>query len=126
MEGGDHTYIGIHLLDVSPATAEKAQKSLRSDGIYGLAFAEALAAPGHLPYAENVVNAVMLQAPGTAPLSEVFRILTPRGFLLVAPGAKLKPNKLKELILMCEDAGFTCIQQFWQNFNFIAFIAIKR
>lgn len=38
----------------------------------------------------------------------------------------MKPNKLKELIQMCEDAGFTCIQQFWQNFNFIAFIAIKR
>ena len=38
----------------------------------------------------------------------------------------MRPNKLKELTLMCEDAGFTCIQQFWQNFNFIAFIAIKR
>jgi len=38
----------------------------------------------------------------------------------------MKPYKLKEIILMCEDVGFTCIQQFWQNFNFIAFIAIKR
>jgi len=38
----------------------------------------------------------------------------------------MKPSTLNEIISMCEDVGFTCVQQFWQNFNFLAFIAIKR
>ena len=71
----------IHLLDVDSNRVSKARTALRSKGIYGLAFAETLASPSHLPYSENVVNGVVLQMPSQVPLSEVFRILTPRGIL---------------------------------------------
>lgn len=37
----------------------------------------------------------------------------------------LKPNKRCEIIDMCRKAGFSVIEQFWQNFNFVGFIAIK-
>ena len=38
----------------------------------------------------------------------------------------MKPCKHSELITMCETAGFTSVQPFWQNFNFVGMIAIKR
>jgi len=38
----------------------------------------------------------------------------------------MKPNKISELLSMCETAGFNSVQPFWQNFNFVGFIAIKR
>lgn len=38
----------------------------------------------------------------------------------------MKPCKHHELIEMCEEAGFDSIQPFWQNFNFVGLIAIKR
>jgi outer membrane protein assembly factor BamB len=94
----------IHLLDSDPSVTTKARKSLRANGTYGLAFAEVLKDPDHLPYAENVANAVMLQASAKAPLSEAFRILTPKGFLLVSSKAKLSEAKLKA-------AGFDSISQ---------------
>jgi outer membrane protein assembly factor BamB len=94
----------IHLLDSNPSVITKARKSLRTKGIYGLAFAETLTDPIHLPYTENLVNAVILQALGKVPLSEAFRTLAPRGTLVVSPGAKLKPAKL-------EAAGFVTIKR---------------
>ena len=78
----------VHVLDEKPAATEKAQKSLRRNGVYGLAFAETLADPHHLPYAENVVNAVMLQSLGGVPLSEAHRILTPGGAMCMHPRFK--------------------------------------
>ena len=108
----------VHLLDVDSGIAGKARKSLRTKGTYGLAFAETLADPNHLPYAENVVNAVMLQISGGVPLSEVFRILTPRGFLLVSSGAKLKANKLKAagfVSVTAQDDGSLLSRKPWPN-----------
>ena len=37
----------------------------------------------------------------------------------------LKPNTLDEIMSMCKDAGFSTVQQFWQNHLFIGAIAIK-
>ena len=47
-------------------------------------------------------NAVTIQSLGKVPLSEAFRILTPRGSLLASPESKLNPTKLK-------DAGFVAV-----------------
>jgi outer membrane protein assembly factor BamB len=94
----------VHLLDLDPAIAVKARKSLRAKGNYGLAFAETLTDPSHLPYAENVVNAVILREPGRTPLAEAFRILTPKGFLLVSKDANLKATNL-------EAAGFVAVKR---------------
>ena len=35
----------------------------------------------------------------------------------------MKPNTIEELNEMCLDAGFDYLQSFWQNYNFVAFIA---
>jgi outer membrane protein assembly factor BamB len=100
----------VHVLDEKPAATEKARQSLRRNGVYGLAFAETLADPHHLPYAENVVNAVMLQSLGEVPLSEAHRVLTPGGTLLVAPGVELKSANLKaagfDLVGRAQDGSF--------------------
>ena len=84
----------IHLLDADSNRVSKARSSLKSRGIYGLAFAEILASPSHLPYSENVVNGVILQTPSQVPLSEVFRILAPRGIL--SASAKSKLDQLRQ------------------------------
>jgi hypothetical protein len=60
----------VHLVDLDSSVTEKATKSLRTKGTYGLAFAETLQDFNHLPYAENMVNAVILQSPGKVPLAE--------------------------------------------------------
>jgi len=39
--------------------------------------------------------------------------------------AMMKPNRTDEIINMCKESGFSCITPIWQNFNFIAWIALK-
>ncbi|HQW29630.1 MAG TPA: PQQ-binding-like beta-propeller repeat protein, partial [Verrucomicrobiales bacterium] len=76
----------VHLLDVDPAAVSTAQKILQKDGVYGLAFAEVFTDPARLPYAENVVNAVMIRSTPVTPLTEIHRVLTPMGRIIVAAG----------------------------------------
>ncbi len=76
----------VHLLDVDPAAVSTAQKILQKDGVYGLAFAEVFTDPVRLPYAENVVNAVMIRSTPVTPLTEIHRVLTPMGRIIVAAG----------------------------------------
>ena len=85
----------VHVLDANPATAAKARKTLKAAGIYGLVSAEALADPSHLPYTENLVNAVLLRTSGKMPLTEVHRILAPLGTLVVSRTAGIDAAKLK-------------------------------
>ena len=37
----------------------------------------------------------------------------------------LKPNTWDEIQTMCYDAGFSVVQQFWQNHLFLGAIALK-
>lgn len=37
----------------------------------------------------------------------------------------MKPNTVSEIEDMIQDAGFSALQQFWRNHNFVGFIAIK-
>ncbi len=94
----------IHVLDTDRTKTQKARKALKTGGIYGLALAETLTDPAHLPYTENVVNVVRLNSIGNTPLAEVLRVLAPRGTLLALSGAGLNAAKLKA-------AGFDSISQ---------------
>ena len=94
----------IHVLDANAATAAKAQQALKTGGIYGLASAEPLANAAHLPYTENLVNAVIVNSLGDVPLTEVFRVLTPQGTLLINPAEKIDAKAL-------EAAGFREVVQ---------------
>lgn len=89
----------VHLLNSSPAATAAARAALKAAGLYGLGSAGTLTRPDHLPYTENLANAVVVHAPKEVPLAEVLRILAPRGTLLVMPGAGLQRSQL-------EAAGF--------------------
>ncbi|MCA9137290.1 MAG: PQQ-binding-like beta-propeller repeat protein, partial [Planctomycetales bacterium] len=72
----------IHVLDPDQQVTKVAQESLRDDGCYGLAWAERVGDPTRLPYAENIVNMVVVQS-YCVPASELFRVLTPGGSVVV-------------------------------------------
>ena len=111
----------VHLVDLDSSVTEKATKSLRTKGTYGLAFAETLQDFNHLPYAENMVNAVMLQSPRKVPLAEVHRILTPGGVLLIAPGIGIGETNLKaagfDTIKRSKDGSFDCRKPWPKNMD---------
>ena len=56
----------IHVLDINAAAVKKARETLKTDGVYGLAFAETLTNPAHLPYTENLVNVGVVHSPSAA------------------------------------------------------------
>jgi outer membrane protein assembly factor BamB len=111
----------VHLVDLDSSVTEKATKSLRTKGTYGLAFAETLQDFNHLPYAENMVNAVILQSPGKVPLAEVHRILTPGGVLLVDPGIGIGEAHLKaagfDTIKLAKNGTFDCRKPWPKNMD---------
>ena len=111
----------VHLVDLDSSVTEKATKSLRTKGTYGLAFAETLQDFNHLPYAENMVNAVILQSPGKVPLAEVHRILTPGGVLLVDPDIGIGETNLKaagfDTIKRSKDESFNCRKPWPKNMD---------
>lgn len=73
----------VHVLESDPAAVEAARAEFHKANVYGLASAEALPADGRLPYAENLVNVVIVgeKAAGRVSLGEIARVLRPEGFL---------------------------------------------
>ncbi len=72
----------VHLLDPDAQTVQAAQSRLREQGHYGLAWAEEYVDFNRLPYAENLVNLVVV-SDFSAPVEELLRVLTPGGTLVV-------------------------------------------
>ena len=73
----------IHVLDTDAETVASAQSRLREEGHYGLAWVEELRGATRLPYAENMVNLIVVRD-FVLPLEELLRVLTPGGTLAVA------------------------------------------
>lgn len=71
-----------NVLDKDDTKINKAQSKLRADGIYGLVSAELIPEAELLPYAENLVNVVVVQD-FTVPAVEIQRVLTPLGVVIV-------------------------------------------
>lgn len=92
----------IEVLTPDPAVTAAIREVLRTRGVYGLATAKTLAMPGHLPYAENLVNVVEIGTRSEVPLGEVMRVLVPHGVVTVAPRAELSRSSL-------EIAGFEAV-----------------
>jgi len=72
----------IHLLDTDAKTIETARSNLRKNGHYGLAWAEQTKDSTRLPYAENIVNLIVVQD-YTVPVRELQRVLVPGGSIVV-------------------------------------------
>lgn len=73
----------IHVLDPIDETVQSAQSQLHKDGHYGLAWAERYDGSGKLPYAENMVNLIVIRDFRVSD-AELLRVLTPGGKLVVA------------------------------------------
>ena len=68
----------VHGLDADPARVAKARAHVRSLGLYGPVAIDRLDG-NTLPYADSLVNLVVMDAPGRAPMAEVMRVLAPHG-----------------------------------------------
>ena len=95
----------VHGLDADAANVEKAQRRIRSRGLYGLAWAEERRTFAELPYAENLANLIVMDdiPEGTGPpLKEVMRVLCPNGVAYLGQsesaakrGVRLDPDKFE-------------------------------
>ncbi|MDP6848000.1 MAG: hypothetical protein QGI24_04360, partial [Kiritimatiellia bacterium] len=70
----------VHVLDPDPVIVEKARARLRVEGHYGLASVERLAERTRLPYAENLVNLLIVRT-FSPPAAEIFRTVAPGGIV---------------------------------------------
>ena len=68
----------VHALGLDGATVDRTRRYLQAEKLYGQATAELLGGK-KLPYADNLVDLLVAEAQGTAPLSEIMRVLCPNG-----------------------------------------------
>lgn len=97
----------IHVLDLDAKKIQDAQQQLRKQGHYGLAWAERAGSSDRLPYAENLVNLIVVRDYST-PVEELLRVLTPGGRIVVTNSEVLSKAKL-------EAAGFDSISTAGSN-----------
>ncbi|NOY80406.1 MAG: PQQ-binding-like beta-propeller repeat protein [Kiritimatiellaeota bacterium] len=72
----------VEVLATSAKTLDKARSRCRAEGHYGLVSVELTDKPGRLPYADNLVNLVIVDTP-LASATELFRVVTPNGAVVV-------------------------------------------
>jgi outer membrane protein assembly factor BamB len=104
----------VHGLDSDAAAVDAAVRLIRSRGIYGQVWAEQCAGK-HLPYAENLVNLVVVDDPVrmSVPYAEIFRVLVPEGVAYIGQGAAAQAAKRLDvdgLKKRLAGAGFAGIQ----------------
>ncbi|HUT35043.1 MAG TPA: PQQ-binding-like beta-propeller repeat protein, partial [Planctomycetota bacterium] len=76
----------VEILDTDAAKVERARKQIHSTGLYGLISANRWASDKPLPYAENLVNLVLIEEDQNVPLAEAVRVLRPAGVFLAQGG----------------------------------------
>jgi len=81
----------VEILDTDAAKVERARKKIYSTGLYGLISVNRWASGKRLPYAENLVNLVLIEEGRKVPPAEAVRILRPAGVLLAEGGRALEP-----------------------------------
>ena len=85
----------VEILDTDAAKVEHARKQIHSTGLYGLISVNRWASGKRLPYAENLVNLVLIEEGRNVPLAETVRVLRPAGVLL-AEGGGAQESVLKK------------------------------
>ena len=84
----------IHVLDPDGDQVSAAQQRLRKEGHYGMAWAEQAEGTDRLPYAENVVNLIVVRD-YCVPTEELTRVLTPGGSIVVTNPELLSKEHLQ-------------------------------
>jgi len=85
----DKRYL-VHGLDTNKSHVAKARMHIRTLGLYGVVSVD-LFDGKHLPYVDNLVNLLVADKLGDVPMSEVMRVLAPRGVALVEGTKTVKP-----------------------------------
>jgi hypothetical protein len=95
----------IQVLDTESARVARAREQIHAQGIYGIVSADQIASPAGLPYAENLVNVLIVrtESPNAAMAAEIGRVLRPGGLALVA-GGQAGEAALKEAGFQVESA----------------------
>ncbi|MEK6238022.1 MAG: class I SAM-dependent methyltransferase, partial [Planctomycetales bacterium] len=93
----------IHVLDTDADRIRTARSRLRRQGRYGLAWAEQRRDFRELPYAENMVNLIVVPD-DEVPVEELRRVLIPGGSLILT---KSQPETVSRL----ETAGFRVVSR---------------
>ncbi|HIE53449.1 MAG TPA: hypothetical protein EYP85_16985 [Armatimonadetes bacterium] len=105
-EGGrlNDTFL-VHGLDADPAQVRTARKYVQSLGIYGPVSVERWEGD-RLPYADNLVNLLLVSDEGRASAQEVLRVLVPNGVALVpVTGGQIAPAMEKQRLARHVDIG---------------------
>jgi len=68
----------VHGLEADPANVAAARDYIAAQGIYGVVSVEPFTSAS-LPYAENLINLVVVQEMGKVPMEEIMRVLAPGG-----------------------------------------------
>jgi len=80
----------VHGLDTDPERVAKARQAVQALGLYGKVSVRSFAGR-HLPYVDNLVNLLVAEDLGDVPMSEVLRVLAPRGVAIVGGRRAVKP-----------------------------------
>jgi len=83
---GDERFL-VHGLDADPTNVERARDHVRSQGLYGPVWVEHWTSD-RLPYAENMVNLLVVDPSGVAPPEEIMRVLVPGGVAYIRGGGE--------------------------------------
>ena len=79
----------VHGLEADPAKVAKARSYIQTQGIYGPVSVEQFSG-SILPYADNLINLIVVQDAGNVPMDEVMRVLAPSGVACVNRNGKWK------------------------------------
>ena len=74
-------------LDTDPANVRKAREHIRSLGTYGPVTAETFHGT-HLPYAENLINLLIVEDSADLTADEMRRVVAPRGVVVIKRGGR--------------------------------------
>ncbi|MBW8042215.1 MAG: PQQ-binding-like beta-propeller repeat protein [Planctomycetes bacterium] len=79
----------VHGLEADPAKVARARSYIQAQGIYGVVSVERYSG-SVLPYADNLINLIVVQDAGKVSMDEVMRVLAPGGAACVQRNGKWK------------------------------------
>ena len=100
----------VHGLDADSDSVAKARKHIQGLGLYGRVSVDRLEGRD-LPYADNLVNLLVVEEPGQVSMKECLRVLAPNGTVIVKSGSrwqktvKARPDTIDEWTHHLHDAG---------------------
>jgi len=107
----------VEVLDTDAAKVERARKQINSTGLYGLISANRWASDKRLPYAENLVNLLIVEKGRKVPLAEAVRVLRPAGVFLTQGGgaseSELKKAGLEDVQTVQAGGDWTLARKTW-------------